>query len=217
MSPRRVYMYTRYERIWHWLQALAILALFVTGMEVHAPASVRLLGFETAVTIHRALGFLLVANAFLGFFYYMTTGEIRQYFATSPDLVTMAARQTLYYTRGIFRGEPHPFEKARDKKLNPLQKFTYAAILNVLLPLQVLTGVLMWGTQRWPETVGRLGGLAVLGTVHSLIAWLFAAFVVMHIYLTTTGRTPLANLRAMVTGWEETGNDESGVKREQES
>jgi thiosulfate reductase cytochrome b subunit len=196
-------MYSRYERIWHWLQASIILALIVTGFEIHAPESYRLLGFETAVSIHYLLGFLLIVNAFLGLFYHLSTGEIGQYFSTSPDFVTMAFRQAAYYLRGMFRGERHPFERERHRKLNPLQKLTYIAILNVLLPVQVLTGLLLWGTQRWPDTVGRIGGLPILGAVHTIGSWLFVAFVVMHIYLTTTGRTPLANMWAMITGWEE--------------
>jgi thiosulfate reductase cytochrome b subunit len=196
-------MYRRYERLWHWLQAVMILALFLTGLEVHAPGTVRLIGFEKAVGLHRWLGFLLIANAFLGFFYHLTTGEIRQYFARASDLIGMGVRQVRYYVRGIFRGEPHPFEKRRDRKLNPLQKATYAVILNILLPLQVATGLLLWGTQRWPDTVGRLGGLTFLAPAHTLGSWLFVAFVIMHVYLTTTGRTPLANLRAMINGWEE--------------
>ena len=39
--------------------------------------------------------------------------------------------------------------------------------------------------------------------IHTLGAWLFASFVVMHVYLTTTGHTPLANLKAMVLGYED--------------
>ena len=35
--------------------------------------------------------------------------------------------------------------------MNPIQKLTYFGILNVLLPLQIITGALMWGVQRWPE------------------------------------------------------------------
>ena len=51
---------------------------------------------------------------------------------------------------------------------------------NLLLPLQIITGALMWGVQRWPETAVRLGGLPFLAPFHTLIAWLFAAFIVMH-------------------------------------
>ena len=36
-----------------------------------------------------------------------------------------------------------------------------------------------------------------------LVAWLFASFILAHVYLTTTGATPLEAIRGMVTGYEE--------------
>ena len=62
--------------------------------------------------------------------------------------------------------------------------------------------------------MNSLGGLHAVATVHVLCAWSFAAFVVMHIYLTTTGRTPLAHLRAMVVGWEEIPEPDKEVGHE---
>ena len=59
----------------------------------------------------------------------------------------------------------------------------------------------MWGVQRWPDVAGLLGGLPFLAPFHSLIAWLFASFIVAHVYLTTTGHEPLAGIRAMMYGW----------------
>jgi thiosulfate reductase cytochrome b subunit len=47
-----------------------------------------------------------------------------------------------------------------------------------------------------------MGGLVFLAPLHAFGAWLFAAFLLMHVYLTTTGPTPLANIQAMVVGWE---------------
>ena len=73
----------------------------------------------------------------------------------------------------------------------------------MLLPLQVITGILMWGAQRWPDLAARLGGLPFLAPFHTLVAWLFAAFIVMHVYLTTTGHKPLTDIQAMITGWED--------------
>ena len=73
----------------------------------------------------------------------------------------------------------------------------------MLLPLQVVTGLLMWSGQQWPEGVTAVGGLATLAMIHTAGAWLFSTFLIVHIYLTTTGRTPLAHLRAMVLGYEE--------------
>jgi thiosulfate reductase cytochrome b subunit len=109
----------------------------------------------------------------------------------------------IFYTRGIFRKAEHPFEKTPEKKLNPLQQITYIGILNVLLPLQGITGILIWGAQRWPDVAEKLGGLPFLSPLHTLTAWLFATFIVAHVYLTTTGHAPLAGIKSMINGWEE--------------
>jgi len=73
----------------------------------------------------------------------------------------------------------------------------------VLLPAQVITGLLIWGIQYSPALSSAIGGLTILGPLHTFVAWAFAAFIVMHVYLTTTGETPLAGIKSMVTGWED--------------
>jgi hypothetical protein len=40
-------------------------------------------------------------------------------------------------------------------------------------------------------------------TLHTLGAFLMLIFLIVHVYLTTTGHTPLAHIRAMVSGWED--------------
>jgi thiosulfate reductase cytochrome b subunit len=118
--------------------------------------------------------------------------------------VRRALAQAEFYTKGIFAGDAHPLEKTKQNRLNPLQQITYLAILNILLPAQVVTGVLIWGMQEWPQLAAALGGLPLLAPVHTLLAWAFAAFIVMHVYLTTAaGETPGAGIRSMISGWEE--------------
>ena len=203
MSTVRYQLYSRYERVWHWCQAAAIGMMIATGMAIHAPGYFGWVPFALAVRAHNILGFLLIANAFLGLFYHITTGAIRQYLPEPHDFVSLAARQARFYLRGMFRDEPHPLERSPQRRLSPLQQATYLIILNALLPLQMATGLLMWGAQRWPQEVQAVGGLPILGMIHTLGAWLFGSFVVMHVYLTTTGHTPLANLKAMVLGYED--------------
>ncbi|MEJ2759494.1 MAG: cytochrome b/b6 domain-containing protein [Anaerolineales bacterium] len=111
--------------------------------------------------------------------------------------------QAQFYISGIFKGEEHPFEKTRRNRLNPIQKITYFAILNVLLPAQVITGILMWGVQQWPELAAKLGGLPLLAPIHTLVAWSFVSFVIVHVYMTTTGHTPMAGIKSMMLGWDE--------------
>ena len=200
---RRVYMYSVYERLWHWLQTTVILGLIFTGLIIHKPDMFGIFSFPFVVGVHNILAAILVINATLAAFYHLASGEIRQYLPQPRGFFNDAIEQAGYYLRGIFRGEPHPFDKTRDRKMNPLQQVTYLAILNVLLPLQIITGALMWGTQTWPVAAARLGGLPFLAPFHTLVAWSFATFVILHVYLTTTGHTPLANIKAMMLGWDD--------------
>ena len=196
-------MYGAYERLWHWLQALTVAGLIATGLEVHRPDTLSALGFSAAVQVHNALAALLLVNALLAVFYQLASGQIRQFLPDPGGFFSQSIQQARYYLSGMFRGERHPFARHPQRRLNPLQQLTYLAILNILLPLQVITGAAMWGAQHWPQMAAQLGGPPLLAPVHGLIGWLFAAFLIMHVYLTTTGHTPLASIRAMVHGWDE--------------
>lgn len=197
---RTVQIYTLYERLWHWLQAAAIVLLTLTGMEIHAPDRLKLFGFEGASTIHEALALFTIANGFLALFAHLVTGAIRYYIPAPEDLISQGVKQARYYLIGIFRGESHPFARGAGKKLNVLQQLTYLMILNLLLPAQIITGILLWQAARLAPFIDRLGGLGAVAAAHVAAAWLFIAFIVMHVYLTTTGSTPLAHIKAMITG-----------------
>jgi thiosulfate reductase cytochrome b subunit len=213
----RVYMYDAYERLWHWLQAGTILLLLFTGLVIHkpdlfgifsfpylVPDLFGIFSFPYLVTVHNVLGFIVLINAALALFYNLASGEIRQYLPEPKGFIARSVKQALYYSRGIFAGEPHPLEKSREHKLNPLQQITYLGVLNILLPLQVITGVLIWGLQEWPAIADSLGGFEILATLHTLVAWTFASFIVMHVYLTTAaGHTPAAGIKSMIEGWDE--------------
>jgi thiosulfate reductase cytochrome b subunit len=202
-STKKVYMYGSYERLWHWLQTGAIVLLLLTGLVIHRPDSFGFLDFRNMVSIHNTVAVILGINAGLSLFYHLASGEIQQYIPRPRGFFDRTFTQVIYYLKGIFSGEAHPFEKTPEKKLNPLQQVTYFGLLNVLLPLQGITGILMWGVQRWPSIAQSLGGLPILAPIHTIIAWLFAAFTILHVYLTTTGYTAVSSLEAMITGWEE--------------
>lgn len=200
----RVYMYDVYERFWHWVQAFMILYLIFSGLLIHKPHLFGAFSYPFLVQTHNMFGLILLVNAALALFYNLASGQLKKYLPEPKDFFARSIMQALYYTRGIFKGERHPFEKTRSKRLNPLQEITYFAILNVLLPAQVITGIMIyWGQRNWPILFSDLGGLPVLAPVHTAIAWLFASFVVMHVYLVTaSGISPLAAIKSMAVGWE---------------
>ena len=134
-----MYLYTRYERFWHWLQMALIFVLLVTGFEVHG--TFPFLGFDEAVDAHNFVGLgWLIAFAFFVFWVF-TTGEWKQYIPTTKKMFQVV----LYYSYGIFKGESHPVPKRKEAKHNPLQRLVYLSLAAFLLPLQMASGFLYWG------------------------------------------------------------------------
>jgi len=199
---RQVYLYTRYQRLWHWLMAASIVLLLLTGLEVHFVDCFPLLGFAHAVRLHNALALVLIVNAVLSLFYHLVTTDIRQFIPRGPTLFRDVLSQARFYLHGIFVGAPHPLPRTPQRHLNPLQQVTYLMLLNVLIPFQVVTGILIWLTGRQPGLAVDLPGLYLIAPLHNLGSWALLAFVVAHLYLITTGHTLGSNLRAMITGYD---------------
>ena len=100
-----VYMYSTYERAWHWLQALAIMILLLTGIEIHV-ASLGLMDFALAVRVHNILGFVVLANAIFAAFFHLASGEIRQYLPEPKGFFGQAFLQARFYLTGYSAGTP---------------------------------------------------------------------------------------------------------------
>lgn len=210
VATKSVYMYEAYERFWHWLQTIAIVILLMTGLVIHRPDLFGAFSFRNIVTVHNVLAALLALNALVSILWHVISGEIQQYIPHPYGFIDQMIAQAKYYIQGIFNQEPHPFHKSKQRKFNPLQMVTYIGLLGVLLPLQGLTGMMMWLVQKVPSIQTWFGGLPFLAPMHTLMAWLFASFIVGHVYLTTTGATPLEAIRGMITGWEEIEAHETG-------
>lgn len=208
MSKKMIYMYTPWERIWHWTQAASILTLLASGLVIHMPRTFDFVPFARAVDFHNVIAALLLLNTVFGFSYYIASGSVKQYIPLNlADHLRDGYAQALYYGMGIFKGEPHPVHKTAERRFNPIQLTTYASIMAGLLPMQLATGVSLWLAPMFPETLGAPGALGILGILHTLGAWSFGAFVLGHVYMTTTGHTITQNIVTMITGWEEVEGD----------
>lgn len=197
---RRELVYKRFERFWHWTQAGLILFLALTGFEIHG--SLGFFGFEHAVRYHSVAALALLVLVAFAVFWHFTTGEWRQYLPTRENLRAQAE----FYLVGMFRNAQHPTRKTALRKLNPLQRLVYLGLKLLVIPL-VATSGLLYMFYRYPQSRGidalDVNGLTTIAVVHTAVALLLVAFLVAHVYLITTGRTPLSNLKAMLTGYEE--------------
>jgi thiosulfate reductase cytochrome b subunit len=200
MSLQKSYVYSGFERFCHWTQTTLILSLALTGFEIHG--SFQMLGYRQAVALHNSASMALLILIVFGLFWRATTGEWRQYVPTRR----FVRAQMEYYLHGIFQGAPHPTKKTVLSKMNPLQRLVYLGLKGLLIPVMILSG-LLYMFYRLPQgsESGMLGAtnLAVVALVHTAGAFILVAFVIGHIYLTTTGRTMFSNLKAMLTGYEE--------------
>ena len=200
--------HTYWERIWHWLQAGIIFLLLITGFQMHYPDQVIFFkNLAAGLNLHLLLGAVLFVNSLLGLFYQLTTGKILHYMPGRDDIFYGVIRQARYYLSGIFQQAASPHKKDKDHRLNPLQKMAYLGLLFFLIPVQLFSGILLiYGAEHWPVLFNYLGGLQIIAPLHTLLAFMFLSFLIAHLYLSTTGDTPLGLLQEMIFG-------ESGKKR----
>jgi len=198
MTVERIYVFKRFERFWHWSQAMLIIFMLITGFEVHG--SYHLLGFASAVELHTIAAWTLVSLWVFAIFWHFTTGEWMQYIPTTEKVVAMIK----FYSVGIFQGAPHPFRATTLKKHNPLQRLAYLGVLLFIGPLIWFTGWFYLFYGSWREWgVESLLSLEWVAFFHTAAAFMMLAFLIAHVYLTTTGHTPTSHIKAMITGWEE--------------
>jgi len=197
-TANRIYLYKRYERFWHWSQALLVISMLITGFEVHG--SYTLFGFGQAVNLHTLSAWALLTLWAFTIFWQFTTGEWRQYIPTLKKVDAMVR----YYAFGIFRNAPNPFHKTAATKHNPLQRLAYLALLSMLSPIIWGSGLLYLFYASWAGLgVDGYLSLEAVALVHTAGAFLMLVFFIAHVYLTTTGHTPTAHIKTMITGWEE--------------
>jgi thiosulfate reductase cytochrome b subunit len=192
-------------RIWHWLNALGFVALILTGIQIRYSTMFNVLSFETAIKTHNWVAFTVIANYFVWLGFYLFSDRITVY---HPELnmrkfFDKAFKQIMYYSYGIFRGEPSPHKVVPLDKFNPMQSITYQIIMLLVVPIQFATGIMMWDVKRFETPIAMLGGIENLVLVHVMIFIFFVSFTLIHAYMGALGKTPATHFREMFTGYEE--------------
>jgi len=192
-------------RIWHWLNALGFVVLILTGTHIRYANLFNLMSFETAIKTHNWVAFAVIANYFVWLGFYLFSDRITVY---HPELnmrkfFDKAFKQMMYYGYGIFRGHKSPHKVVPYDKFNPMQSITYQIVMLLVVPIQFITGLMMWDVKRFEGVIAMLGGLNNIVTVHVLIYIFFVSFTMIHAYMGSLGKTPATHFREMFTGYEE--------------
>ena len=193
----RVLMFKRFERFWHWSQALLIFVLLFTGFAIHGTYDV--MRFSTAVQVHTLAAWALIVLWVFAIFWHFTTGEWRQYIPTRDGLFAVMH----YYLIGTFTGASHPYKKTTQAKHNPLQRLAYLFFKVVISPVIWVSGLLYLFYNDWPATLAGALELETVALVHTGAAFAMLVFIIAHVYMTTMGKTLTSHIKPMITGYED--------------
>jgi thiosulfate reductase cytochrome b subunit len=200
LPEEKILLHPLIERLWHWFQALCIVMLIITGVVLHWPEKFSG-SFQWAVKWHNWFGTAAVIAFLVWLVYNLVSGRIAHYFPKKGEIPVGMIKQARFYGYGIFKHEPHPYAPTEDNKFNPLQKIAYLQFQVLLLPILLISGILYMYPETFKGVINAIGGMTVLGIVHFILGALFAAFLVAHLYLATTGETIGENFKAIVFGY----------------
>ncbi len=196
MSMHQIMIYTRFERLWHWLQALSILTLLFTGLRIHGTHA--LISFEMAVNIHTVVAIGLLCLWAFATFWLFTTGNWKHYMPTKQGLW----RIVRFYSYGIFQGEHHPYRKAFWRKHNPLQAAAYLGLKVVIFPMVWISGLIYLYVISGGSWQGLINFPSTVAMVHTAAAFALILFLLIHVYMLTIGDGFFTHVKPMMNGFD---------------
>jgi thiosulfate reductase cytochrome b subunit len=208
-------------RLWHWLNALSLIVLFMSGLNI-SNAHPRLYwgewGFapeQAWLSVWRFPGWATIPG-------YYSLSSARDWhvlfawvFGLALVLFLIAALLNGHLRRDIVprREEWRPSAIAADirahlrldfdhgGKYNFLQKAAYGLVILILLPLMLITGLAISPGMdaAWPFLTEMFGGRQSARSIHFLAAWALFGFFVIHVAMVLLNR-PARHVGEMITG-----------------
>jgi thiosulfate reductase cytochrome b subunit len=210
-------------RIWHWINAAALIVLFMSGLNISnahrylywgdygfSPSDawlsvIRFPGWATLPQRYNLavardwhlVGAWVFALALLGIWIAMVANR---HFARD-----LAAPLSAWSPANLWNDIRHHlkghFEAEGGEKYNTLQKLAYGVVLGVLLPLMVFTGLAISPgfEPAAPWLVDILGGRQSARSLHFIAAFALFAFFVVHIVMVLLAG-PIGQIWSMIAG-----------------
>ncbi len=190
-------IHPRWLRITHWLNAVAVVILTLSGWRIYNASPLFGFRFADDITLggwlagalqwHFAAMWLLAANGLVYLLLNVGSGRLWQkFFPLSP-------RVLLAELRAALRGR---LSHADPRRYNSVQRAAYLAVMvdSVLL---VLSGLVLWKSVQFPLLRELLGGYEAARRVHFFAMAALVGFVAVH--LAMVALVP-RRLRAMIFG-----------------
>ena len=180
-------------RVMHWIAAICLVVLAVTGLYIGKPYFIT--GGETSAHflmgwmrfLHFTAAAVLVMTAIVRFYWLFAGNRFERLAALFPvrprDWVNMF-KQVKFYL--MIQPEKAPQYIGH----NPMQQMSYTGIY-LVAALSALTGCLLYGQSNpdgffframgWMTPL--MGGIQVVRFIHHVLTWVFLIFIPIHVYL----------------------------------
>ena len=222
-----VYRHRLFTRVWHWVNAVAVICMLMSGLMI-SNAHPHLywgeyganfdkpwfnpLNFPGWITIPSSYSLALGRNWHLFFAWVFAFGLLAY-------IVVGLINRHIQRDVALSRADVAPRHLWQDIKdharlrfahgdtaltYNPLQKIAYGGTLFVLFPMIIVTGLAISpGFDAVTHLTALFGGRATARSLHFLSMTGIAAFIVVHLALVVLAG-PWNEIRSMVTGWYDT-------------
>ncbi|MEG1771292.1 MAG: cytochrome b/b6 domain-containing protein [Comamonas sp.] len=170
-------------RITHWLNALAVVILVMSGWRIYDAAPLFGFSFPAAITLggwlggalqwHFAAMWLLFFNGILYLALNLLSGRLaRKFFPLTPGGV-------LRDVKGALRGK---LSHADARQYNQVQKLAYLFVMLDLIVI-VLSGLVLWKSVQFPLLRELLGGYEFARRIHFVGMAGIVIFLVVHLVM----------------------------------
>ena len=211
MPREKVYVHTVFVRVFHWLNALGITLMILSGWRIYNASPLFSFRFPRDYTLggwlggalqwHFAAMWLLVINFLVYLIVGFVSGHFRRRFTpVSPSSVLGDMGKAL-------KGKlPHS-----TTTYNAVQKVAYIGVLLAIV-LTIVSGLTVWKPVQLQEIAVLFGGYEGARLVHFLGMTAICAFIVLHLILVLLVPSTLI---PMIVGWgRKTAHDQEAASHE---
>jgi thiosulfate reductase cytochrome b subunit len=196
-TQQRVYIHKRFVRIFHWLNALGITLMIMSGWRIYNASPLFDFRFPNGITLggwlggalqwHFAAMWLLVVNFLIYLLIGFATGHFRR------RLTPVTPKSVLSDLGKAIKGKlPHSATT-----YNSVQKIAYIGVLLAIV-LTIVSGATVWKPVQLQAVASLFGGYEGARIVHFLGMSAICAFIVLHLALVLLVPSTLV---PMVRGW----------------
>ncbi len=189
-----VYVYEAPLRIWHWVNALAITVLIITGYLISHP----LHSVPGEASEHFLMNYIRFAHftaayifaiGFLGRIYWAFVGN-----SHSRQLYSLPFWNPQWWREVFFELRWYLFIQPEPKKYighNPLAQFAMFFFITLGTPFMIFTGFALygeglgqgsWADQLFGWVIPFVGQSQDIHTLHNLGMWAMVIFIMLHVY-----------------------------------